>query len=936
MAKAKTDLIKLVIVESPAKARKIGGYLGDDYVVEASVGHIRDLPQRAADIPKEFKKTAWAKEGVDIENDFAPLYVINPDKKAKVAELKALMKNAEELILATDEDREGEAIAWHLVEVLEPKIPIKRMVFNEITKEAIVAAVENTRDLDYNLIDAQETRRVLDRLFGYRLSPVLWKKVMPRISAGRVQSVATRLIVEKERERMAFISSGWWDLAAVTALGFNARLLEVDGKKVASTSDFGADGAVKEKSLSNILLLDETSARALVDGLKTSDLTVKSMDESPRTERPKPPFTTSTLQQDAGSRLGWGAQITMRVAQRLYENGYITYMRTDSVNLSAQAITAARNAAKSLYGADHIPDAPRVYQGKTKNAQEAHEAIRPAGESFKTPGELAPELSRDEFALYDLIWKRTVASQMADAKKMQMRVDFDADINSSASQNWKKAIFRANGSVIIFPGFLAAYDEIVTEDGKDENKDEEATNKRLPAMTLGQAVKVNEYTCEGHETKPPARYTEPTLVKKLEELGIGRPSTFASIIQTIQDRGYVYKRGRALVPTFLAFSVTGLLETHFTKLVDYEFTASMEEDLDKIASGEAGRVDWLRDFFYGVDGQPGLNELSADLGVIDARATNTMNLSPEIEIRVGRYGAYLQENLPGEERKLANIPEELAPDELTLAKAIELLAAPSGERELGIDPATNLPIIAKSGRFGPYITEVLPEVPVELTASGKKKKKKADAPKAKTASLLSTMTLDTVTYEDALRLLSLPRTLGTNSAGDEITVQNGRYGPYLKAGADSRTLPSEDHLFTMTLEEALEIYSKPKERRRGVAKPPLKELGLDPETQRPLIIKDGRFGMYVSDGETNATLRRGDTLEAMTIERGLELLAGRRAWEAENGPSPKKSRKKAAAKDKSIKPGATAPTLTKNTVKKAGAKKAAKKAASGKAKEKAE
>jgi DNA topoisomerase I len=660
------------------------------------------------------------------------------------------------------------------------------------------------------------------------------------------------------------------------------------------------------------------------------------MDESPRTERPKPPFTTSTLQQDAGSRLGWGAQITMRVAQRLYENGYITYMRTDSVNLSAQAITAARNAAKSLYGADHIPDAPRAYQGKTKNAQEAHEAIRPAGESFKTPGELAPELSRDEFALYDLIWKRTVASQMADAKKMQMRVDFDASISSSASNGWKKAIFRANGSVVVFPGFLAAYDEIVTEDGKDENKDEEATDKRLPAMVLGQSVKVNEYTCEGHETKPPARYTEPTLVKKLEELGIGRPSTFASIIQTIQDRGYVYKRGRALVPTFLAFSVTGLLETHFTKLVDYEFTASMEEDLDKIASGEAGRVDWLRDFFYGVDGQPGLNELSADLGVIDARATNTMNLSPEIEIRVGRYGAYLQENLPGEERKLANIPEELAPDELTLAKAIELLAAPSGERELGIDPSTNLPIIAKSGRFGPYITEVLPEVPVELTASGKKKKKKADAPKAKTASLLSTMTLDTVTYEDALLLLSLPRTLGNTEAGDEITVQNGRYGPYLKAGLDSRTLTSEDQLFTMTLEEALDIYSRPKERRRGVAKPPLKELGLDPETQRPLIIKDGRFGMYVSDGETNATLRRGDTLEAMTIERGLELLAGRRAWEAENGPSPKKSRKKAAVKSKPVKAGATAPTLTKNTVKKAGAKKAAKKAASGKAKENSE
>jgi DNA topoisomerase-1 len=903
VAKAKTDLIKLVIVESPAKARKIGGYLGDGYVVEASVGHIRDLPQRAADIPKEYKKIAWAKEGVNIEEDFAPLYVINPDKKAKVAELKALMKNAEELILATDEDREGEAIAWHLVEVLEPKIPIKRMVFNEITKEAIQSAVENTRDLDYDLIDAQETRRVLDRLFGYRLSPVLWKKVMPRISAGRVQSVATRLIVEKERERMAFISSAWWDLTAKCELGFNARLLSVDGKRVAATADFGADGAVKEKSLANILLLDEVAATSLVAALKAAPLVVKSMEESPRTERPKPPFTTSTMQQDAGSRLGWGAQITMRIAQRLYENGYITYMRTDSVNLSAQAINAARASAKDLYGADHVAAEPRVYVGKTKNAQEAHEAIRPAGESFKTPGELAPELSRDEFALYDLIWKRTVASQMADAKKMQMRVDFDAKTSDG-----RETIFRANGSVITFPGFLAAYDDLA-----DEKEGEESEDKRLPAMNLGQSVKVDEYSCEGHETKPPARYTEPTLVKKLEELGIGRPSTFASIIATIQDRGYVSKRGRALVPTFLAFSVTGLLETHFTKLVDYEFTASMEEDLDKIAGGQAKRVDWLRDFFYGHDGEPGLNELSADLGAIDAREVNTMRLSPEIEIRVGRYGAYLQEG-EGETRKLANVPESLAPDELTLAKAIELLAAPSGERELGIDPATSLPIIAKSGRFGPYVTEVFPVEPV--VEGAKKKRKKADDPKPKTASLLSTMTLDTITYEDALRLLSLPRTLGANAAGDDITVQNGRYGAYLKAGADSRTLTSEDQLFSITLDEALEIYSKPKERRRGVAKPPLKELGIDPTTQKPLIIKDGRFGMYVTDGETNATLRRGDTVEAMTIERGLELLAGRRAWEAENGGAarPKKTRKKA--------------------VKAAPTKRVAKKAATGKAKTK--
>jgi DNA topoisomerase-1 len=919
------DLKKLVIVESPAKARKIGGYLGDDFIVEASVGHIRDLPQRAADIPKDVKKLAWSKEGVDIENDFAPLYVINPDKKAKVAELKELMKGADEILLATDEDREGEAIAWHLVEVLQPKIPIKRMVFNEITEEAIKAAVENTRDLDYNLIDAQETRRVLDRLYGYRLSPVLWKKVMPRISAGRVQSVATKLIVEKERERMAFISSSWWDLNAKTDLGFTARLLSVDGKKVAATSDFGADGAVKEKSLKDILLLDEAQATALTNSLKGTPLTVKSMEESPRTERPKPPFTTSTLQQDAGSRLGWGAQITMRIAQRLYENGYITYMRTDSINLSEQAIKAARAAASALYGKDHVYETARVYQGKSKNAQEAHEAIRPAGDVFKTPGELAPELSRDEFALYDLIWKRTVASQMADAKKMQMRVDFDAKTTDG-----KETIFRANGSVITFAGFLAAYDDVAT----DENKDEESEDRRLPAMSIGQAVKVDEYSCEGHDTKPPARYTEPTLVKKLEELGIGRPSTFASIIQTIQDRGYVYKRGRALVPTFLAFSVTGLLETHFTKLVDYDFTASMEEDLDKIASGEAGRVDWLRDFYYGVDGQPGLNELALDLGVIDARATNTMNLSDTIEIRVGRYGAYLQENLPDEERKLANIPENLAPDELTLAKAIELLAAPSGERELGIDPNTGLEVVAKSGRFGPYITEIFPEEPVELNDKGepKKKRKKKDAPKPKTASLLSTMNLDTITLDDALQLLSLPRVLGTNSAGEEITVQNGRYGPYLKAGADSRTLTSEEQLFSINLDEALEIYSKPKERRRGVAKPPLKELGVDPGSEKQVIIKDGRFGMYVTDGETNATLRRGDTLEAMTLERGLELLAGRRAWEAENGPSPKKSRKKAAK----VKPGETAPTLSKNTVKKAATKKKAAKKATGKAKKSAE
>ena len=911
--------IKLVIVESPAKARKIGGFLGDDYVVEASVGHIRDLPQRAADIPKEYKKIAWAKEGVNIEEDFEPLYVINPDKKAKVSELKALMKDADELILATDEDREGEAIAWHLIEVLRPKIPIRRMVFHEITKEAIQKAANETRDLDYKLVDAQETRRVLDRLYGYRLSPVLWKKVMPRISAGRVQSVATRLIVERERERMAFISSKWWDLTAQCEAGFNARLLSLDGKRVAATNDFDANGGLKEKSVANILLLDEGAANELVQNLSGKALTVKSTEESPRTERPKAPFTTSTMQQDAGSRLGWGAQLTMRVAQRLYENGYITYMRTDSVTLSQAAIESARASAKSLYGAEYIPATPRVYEGKSKNAQEAHEAIRPAGETFRTPGELAPELSRDEFALYDLIWKRTIASQMSDAKKMQMRVDFDVETKSGGS-----AIFRANGSVVTFPGFLAAYEEIVEDKSGDDEASE--SDKRLPAMAVGDSIKVSNYICEGHETKPPARYTEPTLVKKLEELGIGRPSTFASIMSTIQDRGYVAKRGRALVPTFLAFSVTGLLEQHFGKLVDYEFTASMEEDLDRIANGEEDRVSWLTKFFFGTDGNPGLEALAADLGAIDAQQINTMKMGEDIEIRVGRFGAYIQKGI-GDDRKFANIPETMAPDELTLQVAIDLLAQPSGERELGIHPETNLPLIAKSGRFGPYITEVFPEpelVVDKKTGELKKPRKKKDAPKPKTASLLSTMTLDTITFDDALKLMSLPRTLGTYE-DIPITVQNGRYGPYMTHGTDSRTLTAEEQLFDITLEEAIELYKQPKVRRRGVAKPPLKDLGIDPASQKPVLVKDGRFGIYITDGETNATLRRGDTVEFLTLERGLELLAGRRAWEAENGGATRAKKSSKRAKK-------SAPSLTKNTVKATGKAKTKKKAASGKGK----
>jgi DNA topoisomerase-1 len=926
---------KLVIVESPAKARKIGGFLGDEYVVEASVGHIRDLPQRAADIPKEYKAIAWAKEGVNIEEGFEPLYVINPDKRAKVAELKALMKDADELILATDEDREGEAIAWHLIEVLRPKIPIRRMVFHEITKEAIQKAASETRDLDYRLVDAQETRRVLDRLYGYRLSPVLWKKVMPRISAGRVQSVATRLIVERERERMAFISSSWWDLSATCQAGFTARLLSLEGKRVATTNDFDSTGGLKERSIANILLLDEAGAKELVQSLSGKNLVVKSTEESPRTERPKAPFTTSTMQQDAGSRLGWGSQLTMRVAQRLYENGYITYMRTDSVTLSQSAIQAARASAKALYGAEYIPASPRLYEGKSKNAQEAHEAIRPAGDTFRTPGELAPELSRDEFALYDLIWKRTIASQMSDAKKMQMRVDFDVTTKSG-----KDAIFRANGSVITFAGFLAAYDDIPDESAPDKEDD----SKRLPAMSVGQEMSVTAYDCEGHDTKPPARYTEPTLVKKLEELGIGRPSTFASIMSTIQDRGYVVKRGRALVPTFLAFSVTGLLEQHFGKLVDYEFTASMEEDLDRIANGEEDREAWLTRFFFGTEGNPGLEALAADLGVIDAQQINTMKMGDDIEIRVGRFGAYIQQG-QGDARKFANIPETVAPDELNLATALELLAQPSGERILGKHPESGLELIAKSGRFGPYVTEILPEpelVPDKKTGELKKPRKKKSDAKPRTASLLSTMSLDTIDIDDALKLFSLPRELG-DYEGAPITVQNGRYGPYMTHGSDSRTLTSEEQLFTVTLDEAIEIYKQPKVRRRGVAKPPLKDLGVDPDSQKPVLVKDGRFGVYVTDGETNATLRRGDSVEFLTLERGLELLAGRRAWEAENGGAPKKGAKKSAKKaasgpvaKRSAKKSAgrskkSAPTLTANTIKATGAPKAKKKAATGKA-----
>ena len=859
----------LVIVESPAKAKKIAEFLGPDYVVEASIGHIRDLPQRASEIPAEFKKVAWAKEGVDIEHDFEPLYVVHPDKKRKITELKALLKECDELLLATDEDREGEAIAWHLLEVLKPKVPVKRMVFHEITADAIRAAASHTRDLDLRLVDAQETRRILDRLFGYRLSPVLWKKIKVGLSAGRVQSVALRLVVERERERMAFRSSQWWNVTATCGPGFQARLLTIDGKRLAVGKDFDSKGALAARS--EIELLDESTAQALVESLTGKHFVVTSVEESPRIEKPKAPFTTSTLQQDAGRRLGWGAQLTMRVAQRLYENGYITYMRTDSPTLSQSAIAAAREAARSLYGADHVAESPRQYTGKAKNAQEAHEAIRPSGESFRTPGEVANEISRDELALYDLIWKRTVASQMADARKLQMRADLE-----TTTTDGKKLIFRASGTVLKFAGCLAAYEE-----AQDDNQDDEEA-RRLPPLTKGEVVDVESYLADGHETKPPARYTEPSLVARLEELGIGRPSTFAATLQTIQDRGYVGKRGRALVPSFIGFAVCNLLEEHFARLVDYDFTAGMESDLDRIAAGEEERVAWLTKFYFGHDGIVGLNDLTADITNIDAREVNSFALGEGINVRVGKFGTFLEQG-EGEERRTTSVPDTIAPDELTLEKAKELFDRPSGERLLGVNPETGRQIFAKVGRFGPYVTEVLPE----------------DAPKGakpKNASVFASMDVSAIDLDTALMLLTLPRTVGQLDGADVI-ASNGPYGPYIKREGDTRSISSEDQILTITLDEAAAILALPKTRGRGAPKPPLKDLGLDPATSRSVVVKDGRFGAYVTDGETNASLRKTDVLELLTLERGLEMLAERRAYDAENGGAKKPARgRKAPAK----------------------------------------
>jgi DNA topoisomerase-1 len=872
---------KLVIVESPAKARKIAEYLGSGYVVESSIGHIRDLPNSAADTPAKIKDQPWGRLAVDVDNGFEPYYVVPRDKKAHISKLKSLLKDADELYLATDEDREGEAIAWHLLDELKPKgIPVKRMVFHEITKPAILAAAESPRDLDMDLVEAQEARRILDRLYGYEVSPVLWKKVMSGLSAGRVQSVATRLVVDREKERMAFRAASYWDLEGTFDAGadheqrmFPARLHSIDERRVARGGEFGPDGELTEKAVrAGVVHLDRARAESLADGLRDTSYEVRSVESKPYRRSPYAPFRTTTLQQEASRKLGMSASVTMSVAQRLYENGFITYMRTDSTTLSADAIGAARSQVRELYGDDYLPDQPRVYASKVKNAQEAHEAIRPAGDSFRTPAQTG--LTGEQFRLYELIWMRTVASQMKDAVGQSVTIR----LGGSAASG-EDVLFTASGRVITFHGFLKAYVE-----GTDEGAQKDDAQTRLPNLDEGDRVSAASVTASGHETKPPARYTEATLIKELEEREIGRPSTYASIIGTILNRGYVYKKGTSLVPAWLAFSVTRLLEEHFPRQISYEFTARMEDVLDDIAGGRRDRNSELAEFYFGSGDVEGLKTLVSELGEIDARELATFRIgSPEdgVKLRVGRYGPYLEGDEDGPfAGKRANVPDDLPPDELTVSKARELFENPAGEEiELGEHPETGLRIVAKNGRYGPYVTEVLPE----------------DAPKGakpRTSSLFKSMSLDTITLEDAVKLLSLPRVVGTDpESGEEITAQNGRYGPYLKKGNDSRSLESEEQLLTITLDEALAIYAQPKQRGRGAATAPLKELGKDPVSGQPVVVKSGRFGEYVTDGEYNATLRQADSVASITLERAAELLAERRA----KGPA-KKAAKRGAKK----------------------------------------
>ena len=964
---------KLVIVESPNKVRSIAGYLGPEFDVEASVGHIRDLPQ-PSELPATMKKGPYGKFAVDVEDDFTPYYVVNPDKKKTVAQLKKALKEADELYLATDDDREGEAIAWHLQQVLKPKVPVRRMVFTEITREAVTRALDNTRELDIHLVDAQETRRILDRLVGYEVSPVLWRKVRAGLSAGRVQSVATRLVVERERERMAFRSASYWgveatfstvlsavDVTARQEASFTARLVTLDGRRVATGRDFNDDGQLRPAALkASAVHLHQVGATAVAEAIGRGEPRVVGVEDKPYKRRPAAPFTTSTLQQEASRKLRMNPRETMRVAQGLYENGFITYMRTDSTVLSGQAVAAARSQVAELYGAEYVPERPRVYASKSKGAQEAHEAIRPAGDHFRTPAQVSGELTGAQFRLYELIWKRTVASQMADAVGSTATVTVEVPLTPVAGESrdsgptFSTAGLTASGTVITFRGFLAAYEE--GRDAERYQDDAGAAAKdskdvRLPAMIAGQELAALDAEASGHETTPPPRYTEASLVKALEEREIGRPSTYAATMSTISDRGYVDHRGQALVPTWLAFAVTRLLEENFAELVDYDFTASMERDLDRIAAGEEDRVAWLRRFYNGQGGagteqaaQAASNELEAaaaalraqglkglvdNLGEIDARAVNSIEIGEGITLRVGRYGPYLEDA----EGKRANVPADLAPDELTVDKARELFtrAADDG-RELGVDPASGHVIIAKDGRYGPYVTEVLPEpeetAEAEATKTAKtakstkaKKTAKAAKPKPRTASLLRSMDLSTVTLEQALDLLSLPRVVGQDpESGEDITAQNGRYGPYLKKGTDSRSLETEEQIFTVTLEQALEIFAQPKRRRgQAAARGPLRELGQDPATEKPVVIKDGRFGPYITDGQTNVTVPRSEDPATISAERAFELLADKRA----KGPAKKRTTRKTTAKKTTTKKATTKKTAAKKTAAKTASSKAA-------------
>ena len=986
---------KLVIVESPNKVRSIAGYLGPEFDVEASVGHIRDLPQ-PSELPATMKKGPYGKFAVDIEDDFTPYYVVNPDKKKTVAQLKKALKEADELYLATDDDREGEAIAWHLQQVLKPKVPVRRMVFTEITREAVTRALDNTRDLDIHLVDAQETRRILDRLVGYEVSPVLWRKVRAGLSAGRVQSVATRLVVERERERMAFRPASYWgveatfstvlspvDLTARQDASFTARLVTLDGRRVATGRDFNDAGELRPAAVkASAVHLHQVGATAVAEAVGRGEPRVAGVEDKPYRRRPAAPFTTSTLQQEASRKLRMNPRETMRVAQGLYENGFITYMRTDSTVLSGQAVAAARSQVAELYGTEYVPERPRVYASKAKGAQEAHEAIRHAGDHFRTPAQVSGELTGAQFRLYELIWKRTVASQMADAVGSTATVTVEVPLTPAAGESrdsgptFSTAGLTASGTVITFRGFLAAYEE-----GRDAERYQDdsgasakdAKDVRLPAMITGQELAALTAEASGHETTPPPRYTEASLVKALEEREIGRPSTYAATMSTISDRGYVDHRGQALVPTWLAFAVTRLLEENFTELVDYDFTASMERDLDRIAAGEEDRVAWLRRFYNGQGASDavaqeisqaaasgeldaaaasaaelraqGLKGLVDNLGEIDARAVNSIEIGEGITLRVGRYGPYLEDG----EGKRANVPADVAPDELTVDKARELFARAADDgRELGVDPVSGHVIIAKDGRYGPYVTEVLPE-PEETTeavqaaaagmdgetvkatakpAKTKKTTKKAAGPKPRTASLLRSMDLSTVTLEQALDLLSLPRVVGQDpESGADITAQNGRYGPYLKKDTDSRSLETEEQIFTVTLEQALELFAQPKRRRgQSAARGPLRELGEDPATGKPVVIKDGRFGPYFTDGEINVTLRRGDDPATVTPERAFELLAEKRA----KGPTKKRTTRKTAAKKTTTKKTAAKKTATKKTAAKTATKTTTRKTAASK------